>query len=94
MLLHRGIELGDATSHCCMGDYRSRTHAHAEALAHYLIARLHGHDKAEDKIEGLLTATKDFETLEDIQRFGITVNGTIAEPWSLDRLASDTHADG
>ncbi|WP_215545066.1 hypothetical protein [Amycolatopsis sp. CA-230715] len=94
VLLHRGIELGDATSHCCMGDYRSRTHAHAEALAHYLIARLHGHDKAEDKIEGLLTATKDFETLEDIQRFGITVNGTIAEPWSLDRLASDTHADG
>jgi thioredoxin-like negative regulator of GroEL len=92
-VLRRGAEAGDRSAQIALADHHRRRRRNEQALELYLAALVHGEDDALDGIRRLLTGwrrDRDIATLQDITTYGVTPDGRLSPPWTIDSLASDT----
>ncbi|MFI5591667.1 hypothetical protein ACIA5G_41920 [Amycolatopsis sp. NPDC051758] len=92
-VLRRGAEAGDRSAQIALADHHRRRRRNEQALELYLVALAHGQDDALDGIRRLLTGwrrERDIATLEDIITHGVTAEGRLSPPWSIESLTSTT----
>ncbi|MFI0802810.1 hypothetical protein SAMN04489729_2697 [Amycolatopsis lurida] len=85
-LLERGISAGDVKSRVCLADQLRREARYTDALDHYLIALAHGHTEAWGSIETLFAKMKDRSGRLRLRKYGVTPDGTVSPPWSVNTL--------
>lgn len=92
-VLRRGVEAGDRSAQIALADHHRRRRRNEHALELYLAALVHGQDDALDGVRRLLTGwrrDRNLAILEDVNAYGVTPDGRLSPPWTIDSLTSDT----